>query len=89
MLTRYYLFNKSVDGELHGRGTVLMADGSGGDSVIVISCLDLSPTYFREIVLQDSNLDYSSFVFEAILTQRGVCPPSVVEPHVVQIRRVG
>jgi hypothetical protein len=66
-----------------------MVNGSDGDSVIVISPLDLSPIYFREIVLQDSNLDDVSYIFEAILTQRGVCPPSVVAPYVVQIKRIG
>lgn len=84
---RYYLFEKKADGTLHGRMTVI-ALFDDGERMRVVSCVDLSPNIFREIVLKGEDLVPFSVVYEATLDVPGVNPPNVVEPYVFQVKRV-
>ena len=86
-MTRYYLYERNVEGQLHGKETVIEV-GDDGTRMILISLDDLRPNYFRDIVLKDSELHEIPVVYEAMLDLPGANPPNAARPYVFRVRRV-
>ena len=87
-MERLHLFHRNADGGLNGQGTVLVLEQNEND-LYIVSCRDLNPNLFREIVLRNSQDQNYIYDFVSTIHVDGVSLPVSVEPFVFHIRLRG